>query len=223
MKKSYFLNLVTKLVKDVRRTHDSLMVEHIIELFENYLKVYPYDNEIRIKYILFVYLEQNDETEAISQLQKILENDPKNIIAKLMFGYVFNYSTYVNEEAFDVIFSIETSDTEYLSLKEYEKSWYYDLKDKKKCKESLIKSIEYCDSFVCNYKYLGIYYLFDEEDYKKAYYCFQRALNNVKYVFKINENYDFLSIENFIDGRLKGIIITEPLIESLHSLLNKCK
>jgi hypothetical protein len=44
-----------------------------------------------------------------------------------------------------------------------------------------------------------LHYLYEEKNYKKAGYCFQKALNNIKYVYKMTEHYDPLNVEEFIN------------------------
>ncbi len=163
--------------------------------------------EIRTKYALFTYVNLHDEIEAIKQLHIILNYDLNNIFAKFLLGYIAFFSFgRVDDLTNDIIceMQIDESNKEFLSIKEQIRSWYYYLDDKEKEKEHLLKSIEYCDRHVWNYREIGLYYYY-KKNYKTAYYYFEKALSNIQLVYTNYDNRELFFPELFINEQLKGI------------------
>ncbi len=223
MNKLQFLSLIKNLIETIKETYSEEILQQIIEHFKKYLTIHPFDTEIWTKFALLFLQLPKDEINAMGCLQKILEYDPKNVIAKILLACFADYALYVDKPIFEIVYSIKTTNQEFLSIIEIEKSWYYSYTDHKMYKKVLLRSIDYCDSFVLNYKLLGLHYLCEEKDIKKARYCFQKALNNIQYVYTMNEHYDPLNIAEFFNERLKGIHTTQPNFESIQELLEICK
>lgn len=222
MNKIQFLSLLTKLIKEVEKKPSDERFDQIVEYFEEYLKIYPHDTETWLKFaLLFLWLPK-DEDNALGCLQKILEYDPENVIAKLLFSCFSDYFGGVDKPVFELLCTIETTNRELLSIAEFEKSKYYSYSNKELHKKTLLKSIDYCDTFVWNYKHLGLQYLYEEKDIENAHFCFQKALNNIQYVYTLKEDYDPLNIEEFINERLKGVHVTDINFESIQRLVEIC-
>jgi tetratricopeptide (TPR) repeat protein len=221
--KTSFLALLPNLINQVEETHSEEIFDQIVGHFKKYLANNPFDTEIWLKFaILFLQLPK-DEDRALNCLQKILEYDPENVIAKLLFACFADYFGGVDKPIFEMLCAIKTSNRGFLSIVELEKSWHYSYINKELYKKTLLKSINYCDTFVLNHKLLGVYYLCEENDTRRAHICFQKALNNIQHVYTFEMDYNPLDVHEFINERLKGIHLTEPNFESLQSLLESCK
>ncbi len=218
-----FLNSITSLIEDIESKEHPWDFMPAIQLFQQFLKDNPENIEVRTKYALFIYDDVHDEMEGIKQLHIILKYDCNNIFAKFLLGYIAYFSIgVVDDLTNDIICDMEIKDNnkELLSIRELIKSWYY-YSDKEKEKECLLKSIEYWDKHVWNYRQVGLYYYF-KKDYRSAYYYFEKAFSNIQLVYTNYDNRELFSPELFINEQLKGIYVSHFCFEGLQSLMQEC-
>ena len=68
--------------------NQSLTLKKIENLFKEYLKEHPNDSEVSIRYAIFLLEDLHDDYGALEPLKKIIDNDPNNVEAVLIMGYI---------------------------------------------------------------------------------------------------------------------------------------
>lgn len=180
-------------------------------IFKGYLKENPYDTEILVKFALLLYLGPlHEDLKAQKCLETILEYDPNNIQVKLFLVYIIEHYAHIDEDLFEMLNQIKTSDKAIMSLVEYSKSSYYYLikKDFDAYEKCLARSIELCDKYVSHFVDLGQFYI-KRGNLTKGYDFLKKGFKNVEYVYDETLPYDTLDIEEFFNERFKGIHLTD--------------
>jgi len=191
-----------------------LVAKELADTLKTYLNLHPNDNNMRLKYALFLFDSLlHDDIEAIEQLNKIIEQDQKNINAWFLLAYIKDRSSFIDEQLFAKLCTLKSSDNCMQSMIEYIKSWYYIHNNEKDYEQSLINSINLCDKYVYNYVSLGIFYM-QKKKIIEGQNLLRKALDNIKHVYSEEYPYpDILDIEEFFNERIKGIHLSQSNYE----------
>lgn len=184
-------------------------------LFKEYLSENLHDTEIWVKFALLLYLAPlHEDLKAQKCLETVLQYEPNNIQVKLFLAYVIEHYSYINEDLFRMLNTIESPDKALMSIVEYSKSTYYYLtkKDFKGYEQCLNYSIELCGDYVSNYIELGQFYL--KRGYiAKGHELMKKGVNNIKYIYDGTRPHDILDIEEFFNERFKRIHLSQDNYE----------
>lgn len=196
-------------------------------LLDGHLKLYPHDTEAWLRLFMITIADYvSHEAKAIECCKKILAYDSYNIYALLALFYMYHYYPYYKYEnsMVEKLLAFKSENYEFMSLIELTRAWYYDDSENIALKEkSLLKSIAYCDRFVCNYEALG--YLYGRQDkFQEAILCLQKGLDNIQsIVYGIGEyKADTSDIESLLDEFFRGTIVSVTRRDSMQEALNYC-
>jgi tetratricopeptide (TPR) repeat protein len=172
-----------------------------------------------------------DYYKSLELLEKVLTQDPNNITAVLIKAYVKHFCLGgVDEALLHKINSIKTESNEEKSMLAFITAWFYqdqqlvDSKSKELHEgemHCLLESIRLCDKHVWNHWRLAELYI-EENRLDAAKKHMQRALSNIVKVYSDTyDNCDETDVEEFINGRIKGIYQEKVTIASFQKDLDK--
>jgi hypothetical protein len=185
----------------------------LTKLLTTYLKHNPYDTEIWIKFALIIHCLFKDNNYAIECLKTILMYQSNNIPVTMFLVFLTEHVSTIDDQLFEQLCSLQSSNKEILSLIEYQKAWYYLNKNEALYQYTLESSIELCDKFVWNQRALGCFY-FLQKEIEMGRSFFKKAINNIHHIYSYDE-YQYVGISNindFFNARLKGTHIMQPMV-----------
>ena len=216
-------------IKELSAIDQSYELEIAERLLDAHLRLYPRDTDTWLR--LFMIISSDyllDKEKAIACCKKIFTYDPYNTYALLALFYIYYYQGYqgssYEDEIVEKLLLFQTDNYEHMSLIELARAWYYEDKKNTALKEkALLKSIVYCDYFVCNYEMLGYLYVMQNK-LKEAQECLQKGLSNIQKVIDItdNEMIDKSNIECLFDEFFRGTSTTDSRRDRMQSVLDSC-
>ena len=189
-------------------------------IIENILKNEPQNTELWLIYAkMELTIPLVDFIKSMECLNQILEYDKTNFEAILLLCCIKHFWLGgVDDELMAKLDSIKTNDKEKLSMIEYVKSWYYDIKeDNKMYEQVLLKSIELFSGHVFNYKALGQFYI-KHGRIKEGKELIKLALKNVQFIYSKDSdfaNYDHINLNQYFNQLVKGTYISLVVYESI--------
>lgn len=200
-------------------------------LFDEYLQANPNDVEMWLR---LAVLENSPPLcyfpKAIDCLQKVLEIDPNNFEAAMLYAYTNYYHTPEKEFAIEnlqILNSLKTDDPEKQSMIEYAKSLLYSRLSSEKYiieyEQALLKSISLHQKHVRNY--WALFNLYRGKKPHKAIEFATTAIKNVQKIYprKKQKDYDWTNYNEHINEFIKGTHLTTEVFEMLEESLEKCK
>lgn len=200
--------------------NQSLTLKKIENLFKEYLKEHPNDSEVSIRYAIFLLEDLHDDYGALEPLKKIIDNDPNNVEAVLIMGYIiWGFMGYMYEDyTFQRLNELKTDDPELLSMIEYVKYLYYSMNNNLLHQECLKKSVEFYDKHVKNNYRLGLNYG-KETEIGKIF--IKKAINNVQSIYiYLFPSFTIRTKEDFLNEFVKGTHITNSIYEMMKESLD---
>ncbi len=201
---------------------DEYIPEKIKNLINKYLAKNPEDTEIRLRLAILKYTSGWEDPEVVSKyLNEIFKYDPDNIYATLILACTQDvFWGEITDTVFEKLNNLSSQNPEIFSMIELAKAWYYQCKDNNELYEKhLLSSISYCNKHVSNYAELADFYAKKGEKNKATKFA-KKALHNVQVIFTQDSLItDVTDVENFINVRFKGTLITEPNLNSIYKLL----
>lgn len=204
----------------------SLALKEVQKAFEQYLEVDPENIEIRFQYSIFLYEPPiADPYKALEYLNSILEYDPQNVFALLLMVYFNDFSLGgIEETLFQKLCSVNTNDSNILSMVELAKAWYFQWTDINKYEQSLLKSIYHGSKNVNSYVYLAELYI-KQNKISQAHELLKIAISNVSTTLTTQDCLEsgLQTLNDFLNERYKGIRKTEIIYDSIIEMYNATK
>ncbi len=185
------------------------------------LKKRPKDIEMWMKLSLTeLQYPYHDYETALFCLNRILVMDSSNLNALILeAGIKWHNIGFIDKETFDRLGRIRCLDNKNRAIIHYLMSLYYqEEKDYDRQKIMLKKSIDEYGQYVNPFKDLGKI-LCSESRYGDGSKMLRKAVENVKLVFRPEDNYDFTDIDLYIAEYITGTALSAANFEYLKSLL----
>jgi tetratricopeptide (TPR) repeat protein len=206
---------MTDFIKEIHALTLSYDLEKIEQLIESRLELEPYNCDLLLMLaILELAPPISDYYKSIDSIRKVLTIKKSDVIASLLLAYVNHYYLGgIDDESLNYIKTAVPDNAEHSSMLKYAESWYYVGLDRKMQETCLGDSIEAFDRHVWNNYYLAKLYL-EQGDEAKAKLLLKKAVENVVTVYSDESNgFDILSVDEFVNERIKGICLTKENYE----------
>jgi hypothetical protein len=209
-------------------SHEELF-NQIEETFNDYLRKFPKDTEVWMRYALFLNISIVDYSDkSVEILKTLIEENGENARALLLLADIQDFSIgRITEKVAQWLHDFKTDNTEIMSMIEYAKgrfSFYY---DKKEYEKYLIRSIKYCQRHVNNHKELGIIYL-ERGEIKQGSNSIKSAIRNTLSVFPytnpyIGSTFDIPTTDEYLAEFITGTMKPQSTFEDLcKTYANSC-
>lgn len=163
-------------------------------------------------------VELDDMYKSIECLERALELKPGHPIATILLAHVHGaYLGGVSNQLVQQLEAVKSNDPEVNSMIAYMISWHNWENQPGKEKEWLIKSINFYQGHVKNYKYLAMIFFQEGDLFRGKKFC-QKALSNVKKVYDKLSLYDPTDINEYLGEHIKGIYLSSSNYELLQSV-----
>lgn len=185
------------------------ILEAIINIKEKLIDD-PYNADLLLKLSVNEFDRRDiDYEECLTPLKKILSNTPDNAFALLLLGYgSYRFKGYMENELFEKLVAVKTSNTELKALFIYVASWFYLGKDEQKREVLLKQSVNECSFHVRNYVELASLCL-KQQRFSEAEAYIQKAIANIVVVYDYYADVENIgSVERYIDKYIKGTHLT---------------
>lgn len=204
-------------------TEDSYKIlEKMKHSMESYLIDYPCDSEVLAQLALTVFtVPFADDNAAIDYLNKALECDGLNLDILLILAYIERLNLTDEDKVLDMLKNTKPKNDLEKAMVFYAQSWFYKHTDIMKYRDLLKKSVSCYDGYVWPNFYLGEYYKY-LENYEEACLYFNKALKNVKSVFRNTDFYHIVDVKEFINERIKGNIVSDVNLRMLEDNIANC-
>ena len=206
---NYLYNL-----EHVERKNVDIELKKLRKRCIEYLELFPEDFEFNILYAIAEYVSFGGLYDSMEDLKKIVLQKPDYSEAILLLAYIIYVWETFDEDTFELVKSINSSDKEIMSLRELFMGYYYQKNcNDEKAEECFIESIKLCNSYVQNYIDLGELYKQEGKD-KEAKELIIAGLENLQKVHS-GESPDIINIQKFFDIYITQKDSHEVILENL--------
>lgn len=212
---------MNKILTQLSIFHKADDSQGIYNLVEEQLKHKSNDINLWIKLaVAIIAVPIVDYEKSIACLENALVFDSNNPIALIILAHVYEYELGgIDDMLLHQIKNLNTSSNEINSMLKYVSSWSYSdgKKNDSEIEEKLLKeSIQLYDGHVWNYGHLARLYT-KQKRYLEINKLIKKALNNVEKIYtdKNIHEYQTISVDDFINSRIKGTHITNSNVETI--------
>lgn len=210
-----------KLSEQYESSNNSAILDDIEQVFKEYLKDNPQDNNILIKFAIFLSEGPiGDYPQAIALLKNLLKIDPGEIKALLVLSEIQYFNIRIDTETFKMLSTTKTDDLALMSMVEYMMAQYFFLNDKKKYEEHLINSVNLYPCHVKNHQKLAKIYI-NRGNINEGCILLKKALRNITcvwpeaYVYFPYGLFKITTVDKYITEFITGTYISNSNLKQL--------